>query len=207
MSNDRETTMRRHGERFAVLMLILAVIIAACARRPQLMQAAAPAPTGAAVTEPSKPELPAPVAPPSSPPPAVATAPPAAAPPPPAPVLPAPAQFREVPGLKAIYFDFDKSVIRPDMARILDANIDWMKSNPDALILIEGHCDERGTNEYNLALGDRRAKATMDYLAARGVAGARLTTISYGEERPVCAGHTAACWDRNRRAHFLTKAR
>jgi peptidoglycan-associated lipoprotein len=82
-----------------------------------------------------------------------------------------------------------------------------MKSNPDALILIEGHCDERGTNEYNLALGDRRAKATMDYLAARGVAGARLTTISYGEERPVCAGHTAACWDRNRRAHFLTKAR
>jgi peptidoglycan-associated lipoprotein len=207
MSN-RETTMRRHGERFAVLMLILAVTTAACARRPQLMQAAAPAPTGAAVTEPSKPGLPAPAAPPSPPPPAVATPPPAvAAPPPPAPVLPAPAQFREVPGLKAIYFDFDKSVIRPDAARILDANIDWMKSNPDALILIEGHCDERGTNEYNLALGDRRAKATVDYLPARGVVGARLTTISYGEERPVCTGQTAACWDRNRRAHFLTKAR
>ena len=199
--------MRRHLQHFAVLILALAVIFVACARRPQLMQAAAPAPTGAAVTQPSKPDAPAPVEPPSTPRPAAVAPPPSVTAPPPPPALPAPAQFREVPALEAIYFDFDKSVIRPDAARVLDANIDWMKSNPDALILIEGHCDERGTNEYNLALGDRRAKATMDYLTARGVAAARLTTISYGEERPVCTAHTNACWDKNRRAHFLTKAR
>jgi peptidoglycan-associated lipoprotein len=198
--------MRRHSQHFAVLILV-AVIFVACARRPQLMQAAAPAPTGAAVTQPSKPEAPAPAEPPSTPLPSAVAPPPSVTAPPPAPALPAPAQFREVPALKTIYFDFDKSVIRSDAARTLDANIDWMKSNPDALILIEGHCDERGTNEYNLALGDRRAKATMDYLTARGVAVARLTTISYGEERPVCAGHANACWDRNRRAHFLTKVR
>jgi peptidoglycan-associated lipoprotein len=112
-----------------------------------------------------------------------------------------------VPALKDIYFDFDKSEIRPDAARILAANIDWMKSNPAALILIEGHCDERGTNEYNLALGDRRAKATLRYLMAHGVAEARITTISYGEERPVCVGHTETCWAKNQRAHFLTKVR
>ena len=109
--------------------------------------------------------------------------------------------------LKPIYFDFDKSDIRPDASRILDANIDWLKSNVDAVILIEGHCDERGTNEYNLALGDRRARATMSYLVGHGVAPARITTISYGEERPVCTAHTEACWARNRRAHFLAKAR
>lgn len=109
--------------------------------------------------------------------------------------------------LKAIYFDFDKSDIRPDAARILDANVDWLKSNADAIILIEGHCDERGTNEYNLALGDRRARSTMSYLVRQGVARARITTISYGEERPVCTAHTEACWARNRRAHFLAKAR
>jgi peptidoglycan-associated lipoprotein len=73
------------------------------------------------------------------------------------------------------------------------------------LVLIEGHCDERGTNAYNLALGERRAKATHDYLVKRGVAAARITTVSYGEERPVCSQHNEACWSRNRRAHFLTK--
>jgi peptidoglycan-associated lipoprotein len=125
----------------------------------------------------------------------------------PAPPLAAPTEFREVAALRSIHFDFDRSDIRPDAARILDTNIDWMKSNPDTLILIEGHCDERGTNEYNLALGDRRARATMEYLAARGVASARFTTISYGEERPVCAEHTERCWAKNRRAHFLTKGR
>ena len=107
--------------------------------------------------------------------------------------------------LKSIHFDFDKSDIRPDAARILDANIDWMKSNPQAAILIEGHCDERGTNEYNIALGDRRAKATMSYLAARGVSAARMTMISYGEERPVCTLRNEDCWAKNRRAQFLAK--
>jgi peptidoglycan-associated lipoprotein len=75
------------------------------------------------------------------------------------------------------------------------------------MVLIEGHCDERGTNEYNTALGDRRAKATMNYLVSRGVAASRITLISYGEERPVCAQHDGDCWAKNRRAHFMVKAR
>ncbi len=82
-----------------------------------------------------------------------------------------------------------------------------MKENPDYLILIEGHCDERGTNEYNLALGERRAKSTMNFLVSQGVQANRITLISYGEERPLCTEHNEACWAQNRRAHFLVKAR
>ena len=73
-------------------------------------------------------------------------------------------------------------------------------------MLIEGHCDERGTNEYNLALGERRARATMNYLLAQGLPATRITIISYGKERPVCTEHAESCWARNRRAHFLVKA-
>jgi peptidoglycan-associated lipoprotein len=127
-----------------------------------------------------------------------------AAPPAPAP-RPAPAEFKSAAELRDVFFDFDKSTIRPDAARTLDANIGWLKANSSALILIEGHCDERGTNVYNLALGERRAKATQDYLEARGVAAARITIITYGEERPACAARNEACWAQNRRAHFLTK--
>jgi peptidoglycan-associated lipoprotein len=128
----------------------------------------------------------------------------AAAPPAPAP-RPGPAEFKSVPELRDVFFDFDKHAIRPDVARTLDANIDWLKASASALVLIEGHCDERGTNAYNLALGERRASATLDYLVARGVAATRVTIISYGEERPVCTAHNEACWAQNRRAHFLTK--
>ena len=110
-----------------------------------------------------------------------------------------------MPELKDIYFEFDKYDIRPDDAKILDANAQWLKTN-DNLVLIEGHCDERGTNEYNLALGERRAHATLDYLVSRGVRGARISVLSYGEERPLCAERTEACWARNRRAHFLVKS-
>jgi peptidoglycan-associated lipoprotein len=189
--------------------MLVPLIGIGCAKRPQLSAVAAPAPTGAAVTQAAPPPpAPVPVAPPSSPAPVVAapSPPPAAPAPTPAPALPPPAQFREVTALKSIYFDFDKSDIRPDAARILDGNIDWLKSHPGAVILIEGHCDERGTNEYNIALGDRRAKATMNYLTARGVPAARITTISYGEERPLCTAHAEPCWAKNRRAHFLAKA-
>ncbi|HEU4368349.1 MAG TPA: peptidoglycan-associated lipoprotein Pal [Methylomirabilota bacterium] len=137
---------------------------------------------------------------------AAAPAPPVVpAPPAPASARPAPAEFAAIPQLRAIFFDFDRYEIRPDAARTLDANIDWLKSNPTAPVLIEGHCDERGTNAYNLALGERRAKATRDYLVAHGVAAARLTILSYGEERPVCTARNEACWARNRRAHSLTK--
>jgi len=112
-----------------------------------------------------------------------------------------------VAALKDVHFDFDKYDIRPDAARVLDANIDWMRSNPDAVVLVEGHCDERGTNEYNLALGERRARSTMNYLIAHGVSASRIKTISYGEERPVCMDRNETCWARNRRAHFLARTR
>jgi peptidoglycan-associated lipoprotein len=108
--------------------------------------------------------------------------------------------------LNDVQFDFDKYDIRPGDAKTLDANATWLKSNPSNLFLIEGHCDERGTNEYNLALGERRAKSTMNYLVAQGVQASRITIISYGKERPVCTEHNEGCWAKNRRAHFLTKA-
>jgi len=88
--------------------------------------------------------------------------------------------------LKDVFFEFDKYDIRPEDAKTLDANASWLKSNAENLVLIEGHCDERGTNEYNLALGERRAKATMNYLVSQGVQANRITIISYGEERPLC---------------------
>jgi peptidoglycan-associated lipoprotein len=119
---------------------------------------------------------------------------------------PRPSEFQATDNLKDIFFDFDKYDIRPTDAKTLDTNATWLKSN-DNLVLIEGHCDERGTNEYNLALGERRAKATMNYLVAQGVQASRITIISYGKERPTCTEHTEACWTQNRRAHFLVKAR
>ncbi|HEU4371380.1 MAG TPA: peptidoglycan-associated lipoprotein Pal [Methylomirabilota bacterium] len=115
--------------------------------------------------------------------------------------------FVPVPELKDIHFDFDKYDIRPVDAKVLDSNATWLKSNPNHLILIEGHCDERGTNEYNLALGERRAKSTMNYLVSQGVQASRITIISYGEERPACAQKNEECWAKNRRAHFLVKPR
>jgi peptidoglycan-associated lipoprotein len=118
-----------------------------------------------------------------------------------------PKEFAVIEALKDIHFDFDKYDIWPGDAKILDENAKWMKANPNYLILIEGHCDERGTNEYNLALGERRAKATMNYLVSQGVQAGRITLISYGEERPVCAEKNDACWSKNRRAHFLVRAR
>jgi peptidoglycan-associated lipoprotein len=118
-----------------------------------------------------------------------------------------PSEFAPDPNLKTIYFDFDKYNIRPADAKTLDGDAAWLKANPNNLVLIEGHADERGTNEYNLALGEKRAKAAMNYLVAQGVQASRVTIISYGEERPVCADKTEACWAKNRRDNFLTKAR
>lgn len=119
---------------------------------------------------------------------------------------PAPREFMAIPELKDIHFDFDKYAIRPGDTKMLDENAKWMKANPNHLILIEGHADERGTNEYNLALGERRAKSSMDYLVSLGIQAGRLTIISYGEERPICTQKNEDCWSQNRRAHFLAKA-
>lgn len=101
-----------------------------------------------------------------------------------------------------IHFDFDKSDIKPEARIILDKKADWLRSNASYRVSIEGHCDERGTNEYNLALGERRAKAAVKYLVAQGVAADRLSTISYGEERPACREKTESCWAKNRRDEF-----
>ncbi len=105
--------------------------------------------------------------------------------------------------LKDIYFDFDRYTLQPEARQILKANAEWLKSNPTGRVEIEGHADERGTNEYNLALGARRAQAVKDYLATLGIGADRLSTISYGEELPVCKGQGESCWQRNRRAHFV----
>ena len=105
--------------------------------------------------------------------------------------------------LQDIFFDFDRSFIRQDAKGPLDSNIEWLKANPNVSIVIEGHCDERGTNEYNLALGERRAKAVKDYLVAAGVDAERISTISYGEERPFVLGHNESAWKWNRRGHFV----
>jgi peptidoglycan-associated lipoprotein len=105
--------------------------------------------------------------------------------------------------LQDAFFDFDKSVIRPDTKQALDENIVWLHNNLGVRIVVEGHCDERGTNEYNLALGERRAKAVRDYLVAGGIDRDRISTISYGEERPFCLGHDESAWQCNRRGHFV----
>jgi len=115
------------------------------------------------------------------------------------------ADYKPVAGLADVQFEFDKYEIRQDDAKILDANAAWLKQNTDRLIVIEGHCDERGTTDYNVALGERRAKSTMNYLVSRGVAASRISIVSYGEEHPACAQHQEACWAKNRRAHFLGK--
>jgi peptidoglycan-associated lipoprotein len=105
--------------------------------------------------------------------------------------------------MKDIQFDFDSYALRTDAQGTLRATAEWLKANPSVRVEIEGHCDERGTDEYNLALGAKRAQAAKDYLVKLGVAAARLSTISYGEEIPVCREQTEACWEKNRRDRFV----
>jgi peptidoglycan-associated lipoprotein len=107
--------------------------------------------------------------------------------------------------LKDVYFDFDRYDLRADSREILKANSAWLKANPSAQVQIEGHCDERGTTEYNVALGSRRAESVKDYLVTLGTPTDRLSTISYGEEVPVCRERTEECWQKNRRARFVVQ--
>jgi peptidoglycan-associated lipoprotein len=190
--------MRRSWSSLLLLIPTLALILllAGCPKRPMVPVASAPPPTVPA------PAAPAPAAP-------VAMAPAPAAPPTVAPT-PAPAPPKDYapnPALQTIHFDFDRAAIRPADAKILDASAAWLKANPSQLVLIEGHCDERGTAEYNVALGDRRATAARNYLTAQGVAAERITLVSYGKERPSCSEHAEACWAKNRRDELLTKER
>jgi len=102
-----------------------------------------------------------------------------------------------------ILFDYDKYAVADSYKSVLQSVSAWMAKNASSRLSIEGHCDERGTNEYNLALGDRRAKAVKDYLTSLGVPSERMDIISYGEERPACTEQTEVCWAKNRRAHFV----
>jgi peptidoglycan-associated lipoprotein len=123
--------------------------------------------------------------------------------------LPRVRDYESIPELRDIHFDFGKAVIRAGDVKILDANAAWLRANPNYLILIEGHCDNRGTtrrkNEFNLDLGERRAQAAMNHLVSQGIDPSRITILSYGEERPQCTEESERCWDQNRRSRFLVK--
>jgi len=204
--------LRRGSLLLVMPLLMLTLFLVGCPKRPATPVASAPAPTGSAVA-PAPGAAPSPSAPsgPGSGPSAMAPSPAApAAPASPAPAPgtpPRPSEFSENTNLKDVFFDFDRYDVRAGDAKILDGNATWLKSNANNLVLIEGHCDERGTNEYNLALGERRAKSTMNYLVSQGIQANRITIISYGKERPVCSEKSESCWQKNRRAHFLVKAR
>jgi len=120
---------------------------------------------------------------------------------------PNPKEFTAKTDLRDIRFEFDSYEIRTEDAQVLDQNADLMKANPGWLVLIEGHADQRGTPDYNLALSERRARASMNYLVSRGVRANRISVISYGKERPMCKDATEDCWSQNRRAHFAVKAK
>jgi peptidoglycan-associated lipoprotein len=106
-----------------------------------------------------------------------------------------------------IYFDFDRYELKDEARQRLQKNAEFLKGNAGFVATIEGHCDERGTNDYNIALGDRRANAAKDYLISLGVASNRVRTVSYGEERPVCNESNESCWWRNRRGEFHLSGR
>jgi peptidoglycan-associated lipoprotein len=155
-----------------------------------------------------------PPAPPPPPPPVAPEVPPPAPPPPPraevAPVVDEYARIKSMSAeeiekagiLKDVFFDFDKAEIREQDRATLSRNAEALKRFDFLRITDEGHCDERGTVEYNLALGERRAKAAYDYLVSLGVPADRLKTVSYGKEVPACTESTEECWQRNRRVHF-----
>lgn len=183
---------------FRSLGLVLAAGLLAtagcCTKKPAPAPApavvAAPAPTPAPVPIPTEAPIAAPVAEP------VAEA------------LPADlAELNKKGYLKDVFFDYDQYDVRADQRDAMSANADWMKKWPTVKIQIEGHCDERGSNKYNMALGDKRANAARDYLVSLGIDAARITTLSYGEERPFVEGQTEAAWSQNRRGHFVVTAK
>jgi peptidoglycan-associated lipoprotein len=114
-------------------------------------------------------------------------------------------EYKEIPELQAIYFDLDQSTLRSDARDVLQKNYDVLKGHADWEALVEGHCDERGTTEYNLGLGQKRAASVRQYYMSLGLSGKRVATISYGKENPACSEHNEDCWSKNRRG--VTKVR
>jgi peptidoglycan-associated lipoprotein len=122
-------------------------------------------------------------------------------PPPPPPAVSEEQLFTE--NIQQAYFNFDKSDIRPDAAAALEHDAAFLKAHPDVNFTIEGHCDERGSEQYNLVLGDRRANSAKSFLVNLGISGDRITTISYGKDRPFCTDHSESCWQKNRTGHLV----
>ena len=164
--------------------------------------------------------------PPPPPPPPPAAAPPPPPPPPARPPAPAPApapprapteeevfskktveQLNAEMPLADVLFDFDMSAVREDQRAVLQKNVDYLRRWASIRVTIEGHADSRGTNEYNLALGERRGSAVRDYLTGLGIASNRMIVISKGEETPLCTEEAEPCWQRNRRGHFIITAK
>lgn len=112
----------------------------------------------------------------------------------------------KIDGLKTVFFDYDKSTISAEAKKTIQGNVEWMRKNAGTKVQIEGHCDNRGSIEYNVALGERRANAVKDYMMSLGIAGNRLATISYGEEKPLVSSENESAWKRNRRANFVPSA-
>lgn len=108
-------------------------------------------------------------------------------------------------GLRDVFFGYDSWTISDDQRQSLNRDAEWLKSNPGAMIKVEGHCDERGTSAYNLVLGEKRAKAVRNYLVELGISANRLSVVSYGKERPSCLEHAESCYQQNRRGHIVVK--
>lgn len=191
--------MNRRFQLCAATLMVAALTAGACAKKKPVPPPAAPAPAApAAVTTP---------APPPPPP-----------PPPPAPEPKVPTEDEIFAGktldqlnaekpLGDVFFAYDAQNLTEEARATLQKNIDWMKRWTGTKVMVEGHADNRGTNEYNLALGERRADAARDYLVSLGLSTDRVTIVSKGEEQPFCSDDNEACWQQNRRGHFIITAK
>ena len=190
----------------ATAMLIGSLLLSGCPKRPAVMQAA-PAPVGPAAMAPATIPPPAQLSPPTVETQVTHATPPAETPmAQPAPAVQAKSSLAPVAvSLEDVFFAYDSAAIRPAQQVGLNTTVRWLKTNAQAPVRIEGNCDERGTAEYNLALGERRATAVKEYLLAAGIPADRISTISYGKERPVAPGHDEGAWQLNRRGHFVVQ--
>ena len=190
--------MNRRFQVFAATLLVAAMTAGACAKKKPEPPPAPPPPPPAPVTTP---------APPPPPP-----------PPPPAPQPKVPtedeifaskslAQLNDERPLGDVFFAYDSTDLTEEARSTLQKDVDWMKRWPSTKVMVEGHADSRGTNEYNLALGERRADAVRDYLGSLGLAADRVTIVSKGEEQPFCSEEAESCWQQNRRGHFIITAK
>ena len=190
--------MVTRGSRLIVATLVIGTaFFAGCAKRPATTAASAPAPTGAAATTAS-------TAGATQMAPAPAPAPPTAAPQAPATTArPSPKEFTAIPELKPIYFDFDKYDVRDEFRPLVEAHAKYLRENPAARMLIQGNADERGSREYNVALGQKRSDNVKKMLMLLGAREAQLESVSLGEEKPACGEHSEECWAKNRRGEML----